>query len=155
VLLTSAPAVFGPGVVVAGILPAVAGGILPPGWKPVSTAGWEACRYEGGRPIFRRARMAKAEISWKGRTAEGERREVYARHVGNRWLFFERERRFEQWRALPQPPLADWLELLDAVERRVSRRRLRPEEPDRVRAAIRERFPGAQLAPARSRAQSD
>jgi len=24
---------------VAGILPAVAGGILPPGWKPVSTAG--------------------------------------------------------------------------------------------------------------------
>jgi hypothetical protein len=84
---------------------------------------------------------AKAEISWKQRTPEGERREVYARHVGKRWLFFERQRRFDEWQALPHPPLADWLELLDAVERRVQRRLLRPEEPARVRQRIRELFP--------------
>ena len=99
--------------------------------------------------------MAKAEISWKGRTAAGERREVYARHVGDRWLFFARGRRFDQWRALPEPPLEDWVELLDAVQRRVSRRLLRPEEPDRVRAAIRERFPEVQLPPARSEGHAE
>ena len=38
---------------------------------------------------------AKAEISWKGRTAEGLKREVYAQHVGNRWIFHEREKRFD------------------------------------------------------------
>lgn len=85
----------------------------------------------------------KGEISWKVRTAEGEKREVYAKHVGNRWLFFVRGQRFDQWEELPDPPLEDWLELLDAVERRVPRRRSPPEEPDRIRKVIRERFPEA------------
>ena len=86
---------------------------------------------------------AKAEIGWKGRTAEGERREVYARHVGKEWRFFERTRRFDQWQELAEPPLADWLELLDAVVRRAQRRRSRPEESDRIRQSIRDRFPDA------------
>ena len=86
---------------------------------------------------------AKAEIGWKGRTEDGERREVYARHVGSAWRFFERRRRYDEWRELPDPPLADWLELLDAIERLVQRRRQRPEEPDRIRDAIRSRFPDA------------
>jgi hypothetical protein len=86
---------------------------------------------------------AKAESGWKGRTPDGERREVYAHHVGGRWLFYERCRRFDQWQDLPDPPLEDWLELLDAVERRVQRRLLRPDEPDRVRQSIRERYPDA------------
>lgn len=86
---------------------------------------------------------AKAEIGWKGRTPEGERREVYARHVGDRWRFFERSRRYERWQPLPEPPLADWLELLDAVERRVERRLLRPEEPGRIRKRIKELYPDA------------
>lgn len=47
--------------------------------------------------------MAKAEISWKGRTEDGTKREVYAQHVGNRWLFYCREQRFDQWEPLPQP----------------------------------------------------
>ena len=84
---------------------------------------------------------AKAEIGWKGRTPEGERREVYVRHVGGEWRFHVRGRRFEEWQPLPDPPLEDWLELLDAVERRVQRRLLRPEEPARIRKSIRERFP--------------
>jgi len=84
---------------------------------------------------------AKAEIAWKGRTPEGERREVYARHVGREWRFFERVRRFDTWQAMPDPPLEDWLELLGAVERRVQRRLNRPEEPDRIRQMIRTRYP--------------
>lgn len=88
---------------------------------------------------------AKAEIGWKGRTPDGERREVYAHHVSGRWLFYVRSRRFEQWQPLDDPPLEDWLELLDAIERRVQRRLLRPEEPARVRQSIRERYPDADV----------
>jgi hypothetical protein len=88
---------------------------------------------------------AKAEISWKRRTAEGERLEVYAHHVGNRWNFYVRSRRYEQWQPLAQPPLEDWLQLLDSIRRRVARRLLRPEEVDRVEKTIRESFPEAQL----------
>jgi hypothetical protein len=86
---------------------------------------------------------SKAEIGWKRRTPEGVKREVYARHVGDRWLFFAREKRFDQWEPVPEPPIEDWLELLDAVRRRVNRRLLRPEEEDRVEKCIHERFPDA------------
>ena len=48
--------------------------------------------------------MAKAEISWKRTTAEGVRLQVYARHVGRDWRFFERERRYDLWQAVPEPP---------------------------------------------------
>ncbi len=87
----------------------------------------------------------KAEISWKRRTPEGERLEVYAQHVGDRWKFFVRARRFDQWRTHEPPPLEDWLELLDAVRRRAARRLQRPEEVTRVEKSIRERFPDAEL----------
>jgi hypothetical protein len=89
--------------------------------------------------------MPKAEISWKGRTAEGLKREVYAQRVGGQWRFFERERRYDQWRPLLNPPLADWLELLDAVQRRITRRLLRPEEESRVKNVIYEHYPDAKL----------
>ena len=46
-----------------------------------------------------------------------------------------------QWEPVEDPPLEDWLLLLDSVERRVQRRLLKPEELDRVRSCIRERFP--------------
>ena len=86
--------------------------------------------------------MAKAEVSWKRVTAEGVKLQVYARHVSRQWRFFVRERRFDRWQPLSQPPLEDWLELLDAVRRRINRRLLRPEEEERVKQTIRERFPG-------------
>lgn len=86
--------------------------------------------------------MPKAEISWKGRTTEGIRREVYAHRVGDQWRFFEREKRFDRWQMLANPPLHDWLELLDAVRRRISRRLLRPEEETRLKKRISELFPG-------------
>ncbi len=88
---------------------------------------------------------AKAEISWKGRTDEGLRREVYAQHVGDRWLFYAREKRYDRWEALKQPPIDDWLELLDSVRRRIARRLLRPEEEQRLVKTILERFPGTEL----------
>jgi len=87
--------------------------------------------------------MAKAEISWKRTTAEGLRLQVYARHVGHQWRFFVRERRYDLWQALAEPPLEDWLALLDSVRRRINRRLLRPEEEARVKQSIRERFPEA------------
>jgi hypothetical protein len=89
--------------------------------------------------------MGRAEISWKMRTEEGQKREVYAKHVGDQWQFFAREQRFDDWEPLPQPPLDDWLELLDGVRRRISRRLLRPEEEERVVKAIRLRYPDAEL----------
>ena len=88
---------------------------------------------------------AKAEISWKGRTAEGLKREVYARRVGGEWGFFARAKRYDQWQPIEHPPLEDWLELLDAVQRRTARRRLRPEEPGRLKKIIHELFPEADL----------
>ncbi len=88
---------------------------------------------------------AKAEISWRRVTETGERLQVYARHVGGEWRFFVRERRYDQWQAVAKPPLEDWLALLDSVQRRINRRLLRPEEEGRVKQAIRERFPEADL----------
>jgi hypothetical protein len=86
--------------------------------------------------------MAKAEISWKRTTPEGERLQVYAHRFGGEWLFYARSRRYDRWQAQPEPPLEDWLELLDAVRRLVPRRRLPPQELERVEQAIRGRFPG-------------
>ena len=89
--------------------------------------------------------MAKAEISWKRVTPEGLRLQVYVQHVGRDWRFFAREKRYDQWQSVEEPPLEDWLELLDAVRRRINRRLLRPEEEGRVVKSIRERFPDAQF----------
>ncbi len=89
--------------------------------------------------------MAKAEISWKTKSPEGQKREVYAQHVGNRWVFYDREKRFDEWQPLPKPPLEDWLELLDSVRRRITRRLQKPEEEHRLKAEILTRFPGTEL----------
>ena len=85
--------------------------------------------------------MAKAEISWKRVTEDGEKIQVYARRVSREWRFFAREKRFDQWQPVDEPPLEDWLMLLDAVQRMVNRRRLQPDDEERLRRRIRERFP--------------
>jgi hypothetical protein len=89
--------------------------------------------------------MPKAEISWRRVTDEGVRLHVYAHHVGRDWRFFAREKRYDRWMPIEEPPLEDWLELLDAIQRLITRRRVRPEEEDRVRKKIRERFPDAAM----------
>lgn len=88
---------------------------------------------------------AKAEIGWRRTGPDGTRIDVYARHVGGRWLFYTQTRRNEPWLLLTEPPLEDWLALLDAVKRRVQRRLQRPEEVERVSQRIRELFPDSKL----------
>jgi hypothetical protein len=89
--------------------------------------------------------VPKAEISWKRLAEDGSDLQVYAQHVGREWIFYAREKRYDQWQRVEEPPLEDWLELLDAVRRRINRRRLRPEEEARVKKSIRERFPEASM----------
>ena len=85
--------------------------------------------------------MPKAEISWKRATEEGEKLQVYAQHIGREWKFFHRQKRFDVWQPVKNPPLEDWMELLDAVQRLVTRRRYTPDDEDLLRRMIRERFP--------------
>ena len=89
--------------------------------------------------------MPKAEISWKRVTDEGEKLQVYARHVGRDWLFYHRSKRFDQWQPVKEPPLDDWLQLLDAVQRYITRRRYQPADEADIRRMIRERFPEADV----------
>ena len=85
--------------------------------------------------------MPKAEISWKRATEAGEKLQVYAQHIGREWKFFHRQKRFDVWQPVKNPPLEDWMELLDAVQRLVTRRRYTPDDEDLLRRMIRERFP--------------
>lgn len=85
--------------------------------------------------------MAKAEISWTRTNEEGEKLQCYAQHVGKEWIFYTRHRRFDQWERVEEPPLEDWLELLDSVQRRIQRMLLRPEEEVHVKKMILDRFP--------------
>ncbi len=93
--------------------------------------------------------MPKAEISWKRVTEDGQKLQVYAQRVSRDWRFFAREKRFDRWQPVAEPPLEDWLMLLDAVQRMVNRRRLQPEDEARLRRRILERFPEVNLDGAR------
>lgn len=87
--------------------------------------------------------MAKAEISWKRVTEDGEKLQVYVQRVSREWRFFHRAKRFDNWEPVPEPPLEDWLELLDAVQRLITRRRYQPDDEEHLRRRIREKFPEA------------
>jgi hypothetical protein len=87
--------------------------------------------------------MPKAEISWKRVTDEGVKLQVYAQHVGRDWRFFHREKRFDVWQPVKDPPLEDWMALLDAMQRLITRRRYQPDDEARLRKQIRERYPEA------------
>jgi hypothetical protein len=86
--------------------------------------------------------MPKAEISWRRETPEGEALQCYAQHVGKQWRFYRRQKRFDRWQAIENPPLDDWLALLDSVRRRINRRLLRPEEEGKLLKIISEKYPG-------------
>lgn len=85
----------------------------------------------------------KSEISWKRVTEDGEKIQVNAQHVGRQWIFSHRGKRFDTWETVAEPPLEDWLELLDAVQRLINRRRYQPDDEEKLRRIIRERFPDA------------
>jgi hypothetical protein len=89
--------------------------------------------------------MPKAEISWKRVTDQGEKLQVYVQRVKREWRFFHRGKRFDNWEPVAEPPLEDWLELLDAVQRLVNRRRYQPDDEVLLRRQIREHFPEADV----------
>jgi len=80
--------------------------------------------------------VPRRDISWKRPNNDGERIEIYVEQIGDRWIFHARDRRPEQWQVLEDPPLEDWENLLDAVERRIGRGLLKPIEADRIRKII-------------------
>jgi len=80
--------------------------------------------------------VPKRDISWTRRNADGERVEIYVNKIGDRWIFYSRERRPEPWQVMEDPPLKDWMELLDAVERRIGRQLLKPIEAERIHKII-------------------
>jgi len=86
--------------------------------------------------------MPKAEISWKRETDDGQSLQCYAQHVGKRWIFHHRNKRYDAWQTVENPPVEDWLALLDSVRRRINRRLLPPEVEDRLLKTIAEQFPG-------------
>ena len=47
---------------------------------------------------------------------------------------FPPRKALRQWRPVKEPPLEDWLELLDAVQRLITRRRYQPADEERLRA---------------------
>jgi len=83
----------------------------------------------------------KGEIGWKRMTPEREKLNVIARRFGGEWHFFHQPQRFDDWQPVENAPLEDWLELLDAVERRMPRGKLSTQDVEHVRRRIRERFP--------------
>jgi len=87
----------------------------------------------------------KAEIGWERRLEDGSKLEVYVHHTGGQYRFFARPKRFEKWQAVPEPPIEDWMELLDAVRRRITRRKMVPKDEQYLVATIRERFPEVEL----------
>ena len=87
----------------------------------------------------------KAEIGFERRLEDGTKREVYVHHTGGSYRFFARPKRFEKWEAVENPPIEDWMELLDAVRRRVIRRKLVPKVEEHLVRTIRERFPEVKL----------
>ena len=88
---------------------------------------------------------SKGDIGWKRRDVNGERLQVRAKKVGDRWLFLIRGQRFDDWQDHPMPPLDDWMELLDAVRRRIQRNLIPEIEEEHLTKTIREQFPKASI----------
>ena len=89
--------------------------------------------------------MAAASIEWNRIFEDGVKRHVLAERIGDEWTFQMRDKRFDPWLRVAEPPLDDWLELLDGVRRRIGRGLLKHEEEARVVKEIRRLFPGTAI----------
>jgi hypothetical protein len=86
----------------------------------------------------------KSEIGWTTLREDGGKRHVTAEKHGKHWKFFERPKRKGadvQWIEMKNPPLSDWLELLEAILRRYQRDLAPPDQVEHVKRLIREKFP--------------
>lgn len=88
---------------------------------------------------------AKGEIGWKRRDEEGNRVKICAEPNGTKWRFYQQYKRYDQWEEVGEPPLEDWLNLLDAVRRRISRKKIAIQEEKKLLGMIRTRFPEAEI----------
>ena len=88
---------------------------------------------------------AKGEIGWKRRDEEGQRVKICAEPAGDKWRFYQQYKRFEKWELVEHTPLEDWLELLDAVRRRISRKKIAEGEDAKLIRMIKQHFPEAEL----------
>ncbi|HEY3998159.1 MAG TPA: hypothetical protein VGO93_04800, partial [Candidatus Xenobia bacterium] len=57
------------------------------------------------------------------------------------WRFSARRGRHDDWEPLEIPLHDDWIELEDAVDRRVTRGLMKPDQLNAVRAELKRRFP--------------
>lgn len=87
--------------------------------------------------------MPRLEVTWSSETADGEKRQVCGRGGGDRWVFYARRKRFDNWEELASPTLEDCLALLDGVRRLGGRHRATAKDEAQLRAFIRKRFPDA------------
>ena len=85
----------------------------------------------------------KGDIGWKRHNEDGDKIQVSARKVGNRWLFRIRAAKGDSWGEYENPELADWTELLDSVRRRIQRNLIPEIEEGRLISAIKEHYPEA------------
>jgi len=86
----------------------------------------------------------KADIGWTRLDDDGGKCCVYVERHGGQWKFFHRSKRRGrdiEWEVVPEPPLVDWMELLDALERGYVRRRYQMPDIVALKKLIHERFP--------------
>src|SRR5262245_55685800 len=82
---------------------------------------WQAWTWRTRSPRTDCLMGTKTEIGWTRSLEDGTRRHVFAERHGRQWRFFERPKRKGReitWQLINEPPLDDWLELLEAMERR-------------------------------------
>lgn len=87
----------------------------------------------------------KAEIGWTRKNEDGTKVDICARRFGREWHFTSQLKRGDDWKPITNPALEDWIELLENVRRRITRRLLAPEEETRVKKMIYDRFPGTKV----------
>jgi hypothetical protein len=88
---------------------------------------------------------AKGEIGWKRRDEEGERVKICAEPSRDNWRFYQQYRRYDTWEEMKDPPLEDWINLLDAVRRRISRKKIPMGEDKKLIRHIKSLFPDAEI----------
>lgn len=88
---------------------------------------------------------AKGEIGWKRRDEEGKRVKICAEPSGTKWTFYQQYKRYENWEEVSDPPLEDWENLLDAVRRRIARKKIPMGEDQILIRLILKKYPDAEL----------
>ncbi len=88
---------------------------------------------------------AKGEIGWRRLDEDGIRVKICAEPSGDKWRFYQQYRRHETWEEIRNAPLEDWVNLLDAVRRRIARKKIPMGEDKKLIQHIRSLYPDADI----------